>query len=95
MLYLEGETEANLTEMSGAMQLMVNSGDAVDTNNYRANIKVEESSDCIILRIADPGDANETLRIDYGATNGYCDQLRTLVDADAFPLALRGNIISY
>jgi prepilin-type N-terminal cleavage/methylation domain-containing protein len=90
-----GETEANLTEMSGAMQLMVNSGDAVDTNNYRANIKVEESSDCIILRIADPGDANETLRIDYGATNGYCDQLRTLVDADAFPLALRGNIISY
>lgn len=91
----KGHTEANLTEMSGAIQLMVNQGDAVDTGSYRTDIKVEESSDCIILRIANPGENNETLRIDYGATNGYCDQLRTLVDAEAFPLALRGNIVSY
>lgn len=91
----KGHTEANMSSMSNSIKSMVDRSEAVDTGNYRTDVKVEESSDCIIIRIDNNGTNEETLVIAYGATNGYCDQLRTLIDADAFPLSLRGTIVTY
>ena len=91
----QGQTEANLSDMSNSLKNMIQQHEAVDIGNYRADIKVEDSSDCIILRIDNNGTETETLVIAHGNTNEYCDRLRTLVDSDAFPLPLRGTIVEY
>ncbi len=91
-----GETEANLSTMSGSIESMLARNEATETAPHQVDVKVEESSNCIIIKINDPGTNIETLVIEYGSnTNPYCDQLRTLIDSEAFPIPLRGTLISY
>jgi len=92
----QGETEANLSAMSGSIESMLARNEATETAPHQVDVKVEESSNCIIIKINNPGTNTETLIIEYGSsTNPYCDQLRTLIDAEAFPIPLRGTLISY
>ena len=92
----KGYTEANLSKMSSSIANMVKRGEAVDTGAYRAKIKVEDINDCILIKIDNHGSNTETLVIDYGSsTNHYCDRLRSLVDSEAFPMALHGILVSY
>jgi prepilin-type N-terminal cleavage/methylation domain-containing protein len=91
-----GHTEANLTDMSNSIKSMISRDEAVDTGSYQVDVKVEESNNCIIIKIDNPGIGTETLIIDYGGdTNSYCDQLRSLIDNEAFPIPLHGTLISY
>ncbi len=91
----KGHTETNLSDMSNSISSMVGRSEAIDTGAYQTNVKVDNASDCIIIKIDNAGANTETLVITYGDTNGYCDQLRTLVDANAFPIPLHGTIVSY
>jgi len=91
-----GYTEANLTDMSNSIKSMVSRDEAIDTGSYQANIKVDDSEDCISIKIDDNGTNTEVLKIEFGSnTNAYCDKLRSLIDAEAFPIPLHGNLISY
>jgi len=48
------------------------------------------------MKVKDAGSNTEKLIIEYGShTNEDCDQLRSLVDSEAFPMPLHGILISY
>jgi prepilin-type N-terminal cleavage/methylation domain-containing protein len=90
-----GSTTSDLRIMSHSIRSMVNRSEAT-LSAYQANIKVDDSDDCIIIKIDDPGSSTEVLKIDYGnTTNPYCDQLRSLIDINAFPMKLHGTSIIY
>jgi len=92
----KGHTEANLSKMSNSIANMISRGEAADNGAYRVDIKVEEINDCIVIRIDDNSSNTETLVIDFGSsTNYYCNQLRNLIDSEAFPMALHGILVSY
>ncbi|MEA3490944.1 MAG: type II secretion system protein [Campylobacterota bacterium] len=91
-----GETTAHLSDMSDSIRVMVNQNEATDTGNHIANIIIEDSSDCIILKIDNPGSESETLIIEFGSSsNHYCDRLRLLIDIETFPIPLRGTLIEH
>jgi prepilin-type N-terminal cleavage/methylation domain-containing protein len=90
----KGYTEDNLSNMSNSIQNMLSRGEATETAAHQIDIKVEESDDCIVLKIEDAGTNTEKLVIEYGShTNGDCNQLRSLVDSEAFPMPLHGILI--
>jgi prepilin-type N-terminal cleavage/methylation domain-containing protein len=91
----EGVT-AHFSFMSNSITNMVKLNIADDTGSYLVKIKVEEISDCIILKITDPGENTETLIIEYGTqSSSNCNQLRSLIDNEAYPILLRGQSVIY
>jgi len=92
----KGYTEDNLSKMSYSIQNMLSRNEATETTPHQVNIKVEEITDCIIIKVDDPGNNTEKLVIAYGnTTNGSCDQLHRLIDSEAFPIPLHGMLVSY
>ena len=91
-----GHTEANLSDMSNSIASMISREEAVDTGSHQVDVKVEDTSDCIIIKINDPGTNTETLVVDYGGTTNHnCDRLHSLIDSEAFPIPLHGILVSY
>ncbi len=91
-----GGVEPTLSLMSNSIKSMLERNEAVTPANYILNVKVEEINDCIILQIRNPGSNTETLVLSYGATTSKnCDQLRSLIDNEAYPIVLRGQTVIY
>jgi len=92
----KGTTTAVFKDMSNAIKNMVDRNEAVDTGNYRVTIKVDNAIDCVILKIDNHGTDIETLVIEDGSsTNDDCDQFRTLIDKNSFPMVLHGQQVKY
>lgn len=92
----QGRVTSPLSEMSNSLQEMINRGEANDNGEYQTDIKLENVEDCIIIKVDDPNENTNILLIEYGETsNPDCDQLRSLIDKDAFPMPLRGSMVSY
>lgn len=91
-----GEVIAKFSDMSDSIKSMVSSDEAEDTGNYQTNVKLEDINDCIIIKVDDPQKNTKILVIKYGDnTNPDCDQLRSLIDSEAFPMQLHGYLVSY
>jgi len=91
----KGETVPDFNVMSRSIKSMVTRGEAT-LEEYKAKIKVEDTSDCIIIKIDDNGSNIEVLKIEFGnTTNEYCEQLQSLINANAFPIPLHGIFVSY
>ena len=92
-----GQTEPKFSDMSKSMENLVTKGYADDTGTYRADISSDDDTGvCLILRITNPGSNSETLHIEEGpATDDGCLRLKELIDFASYPIALRGNLISY
>lgn len=83
--------------MSQAITMMVNERIASEASPYLLNIAAEKSgSNCLVLRIENPGAETEILHIDLEDTEDIkCLRLQKLIDASAFPMRLRGSILVY
>ena len=91
----KGSTASDLKVMSTSIESMEQREEAT-LEAYKAKIKVEDSADCIIIKIDNNGTNTEVLKIEFGSTsNEYCDKLRSLIDANAFPIPLHGQLVSY
>ena len=91
----KGSTASDFKVMSASIEIMVEREEAT-LEAYKAKIKMDNSEDCIIIKIDDNGTNTEVLKIEFGSTtNGNCDQLRSLIDVAAFPIPLRGQLVSY
>ncbi len=90
-----GKTASDLSEMSYAVEEMVNSGDA-SKSGTTLNVHWGGVSNCIVLKINNQGAHTETLVInaDDSGSGSECDKLRSLIDSSSFPMPLHGTLIS-
>jgi general secretion pathway protein G len=89
-------TTANLANMSLALSQLVEDEEAIDTGTYQLNVKVEDVSDCIIIKITNSASNTETLIIEYSSsTNDDCDRLRNMIDNEAYPMLLHGQSVVF
>jgi len=93
---LRGKTEPNLSLMSNSIKSMLTRNEATTPADYTLNVKVEDILDCVIIKILTPGANTETLVLSYGlSTSANCEQLRSLIDSEAYPILLRGQSVIY
>ena len=90
-----GKTEDNLTDMSNAMLSLSNSSEAVFSSK-KVVIKAGGVDECITLQILTSA-TDDNLTISYGVAGGddLCSALQSLVDAEKYPMKLRGTYVEY
>ena len=90
-----GLTENNLTDMSNSLTILSNSGDATFPTK-KAIIKAGSRQDCVTLEIL-TGTNDDNLTISFGSANGDkdCLALQSLIDAEKYPIKLRGTYVKY
>jgi len=93
----KSNVDNNFTLMSNAMFSMQKNGDAVLSSN-RATIKAGKVNDCVIVSI----DRNDTTGVDTlnvsfsdAGSDKLCISLQAAVDANRYPMKLRGSNVTY
>ena len=93
----QAKVDSNFTVMSNAMIHMQNSGEATLSDN-KAEIKFGNVDDCVTVSV----DVNDTTGIDtlnvvLEDANGdsQCLALQSAIDANKYPMKLRGTNVSY
>jgi len=91
----QAETDENLSVMSNSIKNMQESGEATLTDN-EAKIKVGNVDDCIIVKI-ESNTTTDTLNINFSDANGdnLCLALQGAINADEYPMKLRGVNVTY
>ncbi|MDQ7061297.1 MAG: type II secretion system protein [Sulfurimonas sp.] len=89
----QGVTDTDFTIMSNAMQLLQNSGEAVLTSS-KADIAFGNVNDCVSVEVVS-GVNDENLTISFGSagTDTLCLALQNLIDAQQYPMQLRGSLV--
>ena len=90
-----GNTTTDLSIMSNGVSVLVDDGDAVlDTSNGQATIEVGTISDCVIVKV-DVGIDDENLSISFGnaGADKKCLNLQNAIDAQQYPMQLRGTLV--
>ncbi len=91
----KGTTLDDLSVMSNAISILTSKGAAVlDTDDKKATIALGDVADCVTVEIA-TGVYDENLTISFGASNGdvKCESLQNLIDAQQYPMQLRGQLV--
>jgi len=93
----KSNVDNNFTLMSNAMYSMQRNGDAV-VSDSRAEIKAGDVSDCVIVSV----DTNDTTGVDTlnvtfsdAGSDKLCISLQGAVDANRYPMKLRGSNVTY
>jgi len=91
----QAKTDRNLSIMSNSIKSMEERGEAV-LNDYEAKIKVGDVSNCVIVKI-DSNATTDTLNINFSDANGdsLCLGLQSAINADEYPMRLRGASVQY
>ena len=93
----KAKVDSNFTVMSNAMSSLSESGDAVLSDN-KAKIKAGSVSDCITVSV-DSNDTSgiDTLNVVLEDANGdaLCIALQKAIDANKYPMKLRGTNVTY
>ena len=91
------QTEDDLSLMSNAITSMVSSSDAVlDVANKKATVSIGSISDCVTIQIFTSA-TDDNLTITFANPNGdsRCLSLQSAIDADQYPIQLRGEYVVY
>ncbi len=91
------KTESNLATMSNAISNLVNSDDAtLDINNKKATISVGNILDCVTIQIL-TGTTDDNLTLSFAEPDGdkKCLTMQSLIDANKYPMKLRGQSVAY
>jgi len=90
-----GKTVNDLTLMSNAMSSLSNSGDA-NLSNKKAVISMGSVHDCLTLEIVS-STTDDNLTVTYGiaGSDSKCLSLQSAVDANKYPMKLRGQSVVY
>jgi len=89
--------DSNMTVMSNAMLIMQANGDA-NLSDYSAKIKAGSIVDCITVSIdVNNTTGTDTLHVIEKDANGdsQCLALQSAIDANKYPMKLRGTNVSY
>ena len=88
-----GNTTKDLTLMSNGLALLEDTGDAVLTDGT-ATISMGSIADCIIVQVVS-GVFDENLTISFGAagTDVNCLRMQNAIDAQQYPMKLRGTLV--
>ena len=91
----QGNADANLTDMSHALEKLIKRNDAVLVAVNTIEFKIGTVSNCITMqKVAIGQDVN--LTVTYGVSSDpRCDQLQTLVNMSQYTIPLRGERIEY
>jgi general secretion pathway protein G len=93
----KSKVDSNFTVMSNAMANMENAGQALLSDN-KAKIKAGSVDDCVVVSV-DTNDTTgiDTLNITFSDPNGdsLCKALQGAIDANAYPMKLRGTSVNY
>jgi general secretion pathway protein G len=92
--YAVSQGDLNITDLSGVsnvLKAMVANRDAVDDHNGTVRIKMGSVSDCLRLQLTrSGGDVNLTLSYGNGAGDPVCRGLQSAINAERYPVPLRG-----
>ena len=90
-----GYTNTDFTTMSNSFVTLQKSADVVLTDN-RAEVKVGDASKCVIVKIEAVGQ-DDILSIEFGDDEGdsSCLQIQSLINANDYPIKLRGQNVTY
>ena len=88
-----GNTTMDLTEMSNGIATLVGDGDAVLANRT-ATISVGGVSDCVTIQVeSNVNDENLTISFGNAGTDGKCQSMQNAIDAQQYPIQLRGSLV--
>ena len=90
-----GGVVGDLSVMSNAISSMLATGIAVlDIGNQKASIKIGQESDCVdIFIVTGVDDDNLTIAFKTPTLDSQCLNLQSKIDAQKFPMQLRGSLI--
>lgn len=92
---VHGNTDSNMSKMSDIISSLERSSEAVLANN-KAIISTGSISDCVTIEVL-IGTTDNNLTITFGNANGdsACNSLQLLINADEYPVKLRGPSVVY
>ena len=93
----QAQIDSNFSVMSNAMQTMSQSGAAVLSSN-RAVIQSGSVSDCVEVAVDSNATTGvDTLNISFGDPSGdsQCLAIQNAIDANEYPMKLRGKNVTY
>ena len=93
----KGNVDSNLSVMSNSILGLVNTGDAI-LSSKKAKIKAGNINDCVVVSIdSNATTGTDTLNIAFSATGGdtNCQSLQNTIDANQYPMKLRGTNVKY
>jgi len=90
----KGQTESTISAMSNAAASLIDNENAIE-DGTTLKVTAIDIADCVELKLENRGANTETLKIEFTGSGGHCDTLQSLIDANVFPMPLRGTMISY
>ena len=90
----KGQTESTISAMSDTAKSLINNEYATESG-ITLKVTAIDVVDCVELKVDNQGSNTETLKIEFTGSGGHCNTLQSLIDANAFPMPLRGIMISY
>ncbi|MBT5934757.1 type II secretion system protein [Sulfurimonas sp.] len=93
----KGETVSDLSIMSNSIAALVSTSFAtLSLPNKSAIIKAGVIVDCVTLKI-DSNATDDTVIIEFGSADSdvECSIIQSLIDADEYPMKLRGSSVVY
>ena len=88
--------ENNLSSMSNAIANLERAGEADLSTNKKAVISMGSVSDCITIEIiSNASDDNLTITEKSAVTDSECLALQNVIDAQKYPMKLRGRNVKY
>jgi len=90
-----GTTQSDLSVMSNAVEIMVNNGSTViNTVNKTAIIQFGSIVDCVSIQVVTGlNDDNLTITFGNGVGDSKCLGLQSKIDAQQYPMQLRGGLV--
>ena len=91
----KGNTTTDLTIMSNGIASLENSGEAILTNRT-ATVALGSVTDCVTVQVVS-GTNDENLTITFGNAvgDGKCLSLQSAIDAQQYPMQLRGTLVEH
>ena len=90
----KGSTASTITAMSNSAKSLVNNGYATE-ESAKLKITAIDVADCVEITIENQGANTEMLKIKFIESGGNCDRLQNLIDANDFPMPLKGRLVVY
>ena len=87
----KGETETDFSRMSNAVKSMVERGIAHQSGNT-LNIGMNTVNDCLKMKVSSSAlDSNLTIEYGHAGNDGICKDLQNTIDAEDYPIPLKGR----
>lgn len=92
----QGKVENNLSAMSNAIKQLASDGDGVLDSNKSIVVKAGNINNCVTMQIiSDATDDNLTIVFGNAGGDSLCKSLQNAIDAQKYPMKIRGAGLEY